>query len=146
MELSNLPKNTTRAQKRLGRGTGSGKGKTSGRGTKGQKARGKIPVGFIGGTLPLYKKLPFRRGLGNSKRSPKPVLVSLDKISQFKEKSEVTVEALIKAGLVSAQEVGKVGVKIVGGKTKMTTSLVIKVAISSRARDTVISAGGRVDV
>jgi len=46
-----------RSQKRVGRGTGSGKGKTSGRGMKGQKARGKIPSAFIGGSLPLYKKL-----------------------------------------------------------------------------------------
>jgi len=56
MKLNNLPKTTIPSKQRLGRGTGSGPGKTSGRGTKGQKARGKIPLGFIGGTLPLYRK------------------------------------------------------------------------------------------
>ena len=61
--------------KRLGRGIGSGKGKTGGRGSKGQKARGKVPLAFAGSNLPLYKKLPLRKGLGNRKVSGKPVFL-----------------------------------------------------------------------
>lgn len=70
MKLNQLIKVKTKNKKRLGRGIGSGKGKTAGRGTKGQKARGKIPAGFVGAT-PLYKKLPLRRGKGNPKLSKK---------------------------------------------------------------------------
>ena len=62
MQLHKLFKTTDKKAKRVGRGLGSGKGKTSGRGMKGQKSRENIPAGFIGGTLPLYKKLPYRRG------------------------------------------------------------------------------------
>lgn len=68
MKLHQLTKIKTKDKKRLGRGIGSGKGKTAGRGTKGQKARGKIPQTFTGG-LSLYKKLPLRRGYGNPKMS-----------------------------------------------------------------------------
>ncbi len=62
MNLSQLLKIKTKGLRRLGRGVGSGRGKTSGRGTKGQKARGKIPLNFTG-AMALYKKLPRRRGL-----------------------------------------------------------------------------------
>ena len=68
MDLNNIPtiKGATHSTKRLGRGVGSGHGKTSGKGHKGQKARsgGGIPVGFEGGQMPLYRKLP-RRGFNN---------------------------------------------------------------------------------
>ncbi len=74
MKLHQLSVVSHRSKKRVGRGLGSGKGKTGGRGTKGQKARGKIALGFIGGTLPLYKKLPYRRGLGNAKQTQKSVV------------------------------------------------------------------------
>src|SRR3989344_5360691 len=72
MRLETLPKITTKSAKRVGRGHGSGKGKTSGRGTKGQKARGKLPIThphFEGGSRPLIKRLPIRRGKGNPKIS-----------------------------------------------------------------------------
>src|SRR3989338_1055175 len=84
MKLSNLSKTIERSSKRVGRGTGSGKGKTGGRGSKGQKARGKIPAAFVGGSLPLYKKLPFVRGWGNKKANPKPVVITLDELNRFK--------------------------------------------------------------
>lgn len=71
MRLNELIKIVSIKNKRLGRGVGSSKGKTAGRGTKGQKARGKIPAGFSGGGLPAFKKLPLRRGLGNPSPSKK---------------------------------------------------------------------------
>ena len=69
-----------KVSKRLGRGTGSGLGKTAGRGTKGQKARGKIPASFTGAGLPTFKKLPLRRGLGNRIVSIKPKVINLSKL------------------------------------------------------------------
>ncbi len=76
MKLNELTKVKEISKKRLGRGLGSGKGKTSGRGTKGQKARGKIPAGFIGG-LAFYKKLPLKKGQGNTKQSDNPKIIKL---------------------------------------------------------------------
>ena len=67
MKLSQLPRTVSRPKKRLGRGHGSGKVKTSGRGTKGQKARGHMPIGFEGGQLPLIKRLPLLRGKSKNK-------------------------------------------------------------------------------
>ena len=67
MKLENLTKVTDRKKKRLGQGHGSGRGKTGGRGTKGQKARGKVSLTFEGGALPLIKRLPFHRGKGKNK-------------------------------------------------------------------------------
>src|SRR3989344_1708142 len=61
MKLENLPKTTARKNKRLGLGHGSGRGKTAGRGTKGQKARGKIPISFEGGAISLIKRLVKNR-------------------------------------------------------------------------------------
>jgi large subunit ribosomal protein L15 len=66
MDLSNLQKLTTKKKKRVGLGHGSGRGKTSGRGTKGLKARGSVPLDFEGGALPLIKRLPFLRGKGKN--------------------------------------------------------------------------------
>ncbi len=81
MQLQSLPKIQARSQKRLGRGLGSGKGKTSARGQKGQKARGKIPAQFTGGGLALYKKLPLLRGWGNRLAGKKPVVIRLDQLN-----------------------------------------------------------------
>ena len=82
-----------RHKKRLGRGIGSGKGKTAGRGTKGQKARGKIPATFVG-SLPFYKKLPLRRGQGNPKLSDKLVPIKLSKLNVFKSKTVVDLACI----------------------------------------------------
>jgi large subunit ribosomal protein L15 len=65
MNLSDLPKIKTKKLRRVGRGESSGKGKTSGRGAKGQKQHGNVKIGFEGGQLPIYKRLPQRRGKGN---------------------------------------------------------------------------------
>src|SRR5437868_15389382 len=94
MKLNTLPKLTVKSKKRLGRGLGSGKGKTGGRGQKGQKARGKIPAANVGGGLILYKKLPFVRGWGNRKASEKPVIIALEKLNSFKAKSRLDIASL----------------------------------------------------
>lgn len=128
-------------KKRLGRGIGSGKGKTGGRGTKGQKARGKIPISFTG-NLPLYKKLPLRRGLGNPTKSPKPKIISLSRLNDFPARATVDMESLVRMKIVSAKQI-KGGVKILGtGELKKT--LTVKVPVSQSTRQKIEAAGGKV--
>ncbi len=69
MKLSSLTKITKTRKKRLGQGHGSGRGKTAGRGTKGQKARRNIPLTFEGGALTLIKRLPFMKGKGKAAKT-----------------------------------------------------------------------------
>lgn len=141
MKLYELLKINKRPKKRLGRGIGSGKGKTAGRGTKGQKARGKIPATFTGG-LSLYKKLPLRRGKGNPKLSKKPKLVSLSQLNIFKVKEVVGIEKLLEAKIISEKQ-AKQGVKILGNG-EIDKALIIKVPVSNSARKFIEKAGGKV--
>lgn len=143
MKLHQLEKVTLTSKKRMGRGLGSGKGKTGGRGTKGQKARGKVSLGFIGGTLPMYKKLPYRRGLGNPKRSAKPAVVQLSKLSVFAAGSEVGLESLIERKIVTEKEVRKSGVKIVGSG-EVPKGLIVKLPTSASVAEKIEKTGGKV--
>ena len=122
MQLNNLGKITERSKKRPGRGLGSGKGKTGGRGQKGQKARGKIPAANVGGGLILYKKLPFRRGWGNRKVSPKAVIVKTSDLNSLKAKTVVNFESLIENKIVSAKE-------LKGKLVKILSDVELKVAL-----------------
>lgn len=141
--MNRLPKVVARKNKRLGRGLGSGKGKTSGRGTKGQKARGKIPAGFTGGGLPTFKKLPLRRGLGNRKVSQDMKPISASSLNIFKSKSIVDLEQLLKVNLINKKDLKK-GVKILGdGKLKV--SLVVKLPVSKKAKLEIEKKGGKVE-
>ena len=142
MRLDNLFKVTTRSKKRLGRGLGSGKGKTSGKGTKGQKARGKIPTGFIGG-LPLYKKLPLRRGLGNPQMSPKMKVLSLSDLNIFPAKTVVDIDQLLKFKLIKEKDFKK-GIKILGDGD-LEKALIIKLPVSRSAQEKIINKGGKVE-
>ncbi len=143
MKLHALEKIVARKQKRLGQGLGSGKGKTGGRGQKGQKARGKVALGFIGGTLPLYKKLPFRKGLGNSRRSVKPIAVSLSKLVLFKKGEIVTLQSLIDKKIVAEGKAKNHGVKIMAdGEIK--TALNISLPVSRSAASKIEKAGGKI--
>ncbi|MBI2019556.1 50S ribosomal protein L15 [Candidatus Daviesbacteria bacterium] len=141
MKLSELKKVKVRVNKRLGRGLGSGKGKTAGRGTKGQKARGKIPATFTGG-LPLYKKLPLRRGKGNSPVSLKPKLVKLSQLSVFKDKTIVDLAKLAEEKIISQKD-AKVGVKILGNG-EINTALTVMLPVSESARKKIEKSGGKV--
>ena len=141
MKLNNLQKVTKRSAKRLGRGLGSGKGKTGGRGMKGQKARGKIRLGFIGGTLPVYRKLPLRRGKGNRKVSQKPITIDVSNLEIFKKDEVVDVESIKAAKLIKEIPLG--GVKILGN-AKLQKALTVKVATSHGAKKSIEQAGGKV--
>lgn len=141
MRLHEVIKSQRRGKKRIGRGLGTGKGKTGGRGTKGQKARGKIPLSFSG-NLPFYKKLPKARGLGNSKVGFKPRPIKLSDLNIFPARTEVNLEKLVEFKLISDKEI-KQGVKVLDGG-QLTKALTVLVPVSKGAKDKIIKAGGRV--
>lgn len=120
---------------------GSGKGKTSGRGTKGQKARGRVPASFTG-SMPFYKKLPLRRGFGNHKFGSKPKIVSLSKLNVFSARTTVDMEQLVKANVITEKEIAT-GVKILGGQ--LEKALIVKFPVSKSARAKIEAKGGKVE-
>jgi large subunit ribosomal protein L15 len=144
--LNSLSKIKARGKKRLGQGHGSGKVKTSGRGTKGQNARGKVPLSFEGGALSLIKRLPFRRGKGRNKSFKKqPIIVNIKALEILKDKSLVDQALLIKQKIVDEKDAKEYGVKILGDG-KITKSLVIKLPISKQAAKKIEKAGGRIEI
>ena len=128
-------------RKRVGRGTSSGTGKTSGRGQKGQKARGKVRLGFEGGQMPLFRRMP-KRGFNNINRKEYAV-VNLSDLAKFKDGSEVNVETLKENGIIKKE---MSGVKLLAnGEVK--SKLTVKVAKCSKAaKDAIEAAGGSVEV
>lgn len=146
MNKKNLPKIIRKGTRRLGRGAGSGRGKTSGRGTKGQNARGKLSLThshFEGGQRPLIKRLPYKRGKGNSKISKKSIPISLDALIIFTKGQTIDVEALIKNGIVKKEDAQKYGVKILGGHD-LKINLNIAVPVSKRVALKIEKAGGKI--
>ncbi len=147
MQLNSLLKLTERSKKRLGRGIGSGRGKTSGRGTKGQKARDTIKPDGVGGGLALYKKLPYRRGFtrrgGNPKRSLKPILIKTDQLNSLAANSVVNLELLIEKGLVSEKIAKKRGVKVLVSDD-LKVKLEINLPVSKNVSKIIEKAGGKV--
>ncbi len=146
MNLNNLAKTTKREKKRLGQGHGSGRVKTSGRGTKGQKARSKIPLYFEGGALPLIKRMPFHRGKGKNKVfKKKPIVINIEALNLFKKDESIDLKALIAKKIVEEEEAKLYGVKILGNG-EIKTSLTIKLPISKQAEEKIKKAGGRVEL
>lgn len=139
--LSKLPKTVQKKRRRLGRGHGSGRVKTSGRGTKGQRARGKMPLSFEGGQLSIIKKLPQLRGRTRNKPiQSKPYPMKINLLNTLKDNSIVTIDLLKKENLIG-KDIEKV--KILGrGRIKVKLSL--KVACSKSVRQSIIDAGGKV--
>jgi len=105
---------SVKKNKRVGRGQGSGMGKTASRGHKGQKARtgGKVARGFEGGQQPLHKRLPK---IGFTSRKVKPLALNVERFPAIKEMKEITLASLVEAGLVS-DKCGKV--KLIGSSAK----------------------------
>ena len=135
MFLSKLPKLVSSKNKRVGRGLGSGLGKTAGRGAKGQKKRNSVPAGFEGGQLKLIKRLPYRRGIGNRPLRQKITLKEGD-LNRV-EGSIVNKDSLLKAGLLSKKEF-RYEVKIVkGGTLKKKLDLKVKESGSSSQKEPV---------
>jgi large subunit ribosomal protein L15 len=126
-------------RKRVGRGIAGKGGKTAGRGTKGQKARSKVPVGFEGGQLPLQQRLPKLRGFTNPFRVEYQA-VNLDTIAES-GLSEVTPEALLERGLVSKGALVKVL-----GRGELKGAVTVKAhAFSKSAESAITAAGGTVE-
>ena len=131
------------SKKRLGRGIGSGLGKTAGKGTKGQNSRsgGGVRPGFEGGQLPLFQRLP-KRGFKSLNRVEYSI-VNVEQLNQFRAGSVVDVEKLIEAGLVKD---AVNGVKILGNG-KLEKKLTVKAnKFSESAKQAIEAAGGSVEV
>lgn len=144
MELHTLTKSTTTGKRRLGQGHGSGRVKTSGRGTKGQKARYDIPLDFEGGALPLIKRLPFLRGKDrNNSIQAESVVISLATLNTLPANTEVTLESLMSHQLISKMDSER-GVKVLDNG-EISIPLVIKVPVSKGAEEKIVKAGGRVE-
>lgn len=143
--MNNLQKTTTKKLRRLGQGHGSGRGKTAGRGQKGQNARSRRALSFEGGALPLIKRLPFRRGKGrNFSLNTKPIVVNLKALNLLPAKSVVDIETLIKHNIVVSSDAKKFGVKILGDG-ELKSAFTVKLPISNSARKKVEKAGGTVE-
>jgi len=144
MDLSTLTKITTKRKRRVGLGHGSGRGKTAGRGMKGQKARGDVPLDFEGGALPLIKRLPFMRGKGrNNSIRPEPLILNLHQLSIYKAGETIDVTSLVKNKLVDADALKNRGVKILGDG-EITVALTVQVPVSKSASEKIQKAGGKV--
>lgn len=145
MELSNLrPAEGSRKSDnfRRGRGHGSGNGKTAGKGHKGQKARSGAPrIGFEGGQMPLYRRIP-KRGFKN--RNSKTIIgINVSALERFENDTVVTVETLMEAGIVKNP---RDGVKILGNG-ELTKRLTVKTdAVSEGAKAKIEAAGGTCEV
>jgi len=132
---------STHPTKRLGRGPGSGHGKTSGKGHKGQKARsgGHVRPGFEGGQMPLIRRVP-KRGFTNPFKV-RWQIVSLEKLAAFAGR-EVSVASLVEAGVVHRADLG---VKLLADGDAPQGLVVKGVALSATARRKIEAAGGRVE-
>lgn len=145
MNLQNLtPNQGARHYKKIvGRGTGSGMGKTSTRGSKGQNSRsgGGVRPGYEGGQTPLFKRIP-KRGFTNVSRKDYAI-VNVEELCVFTAGEEVTFEALRAKGLVNKQ---KDGLKILGNG-KLEISLTVKAnKFSKSAEKSIVDAGGKIEV
>ncbi|MBQ8348178.1 MAG: 50S ribosomal protein L15 [Ruminococcus sp.] len=141
-ELTPAP-DSNKAVKRIGRGHGSGNGKTAGKGHKGQNARsgGGVRIGFEGGQMPLTRRIP-KRGFKNI-FATKYAIVNVSDLNKFKDGTVVDTELLMASGLVK-----KVydGVKILGNG-ELTSNLTVKAAkFSQSAIEKIEKAGGKAEV
>lgn len=132
-----------KVRNRVGRGIGSGNGKTAGKGHKGQNARsgGGVRPGFEGGQNPLYRRLP-KRGFTNINRK-EYAIVNLDTLNRFEDGAEVTPAALVETGIVSKE---LAGIKVLGNGT-LSKKLTVKAhKFSASAKEAIENAGGQTEV
>lgn len=145
MKLENLDKTPEfKNRKRVGRGPGSGMGKTSTRGENGQKARSgaSIPAWFQGGQSPLYRRIP-KRGFSNKRFETKYAVINLDDLNRFNDGDIVTPELLKEMGIIKKQ---MSGVKVLGDG-ELAKKITVKAnRFSSRAVTKIESVGGKAEV
>ena len=145
MELSNLqPAEGSKHSDnfRRGRGHGSGNGKTAGKGHKGQKARSGAPrVGFEGGQMPLYRRLP-KRGFKN-RNTLEIVAINMSALEVFEDGATVTIDAMKEVGIIKNE---KDGVKILGNG-ELTKKLTVQAnGFSASAKEKIEGLGGKAEV
>jgi len=136
------PKGATKNKKRLGRGIGSGHGKTAGKGNKGQNARsgGGVRPGFEGGQMPLFRRVA-RRGFSNYDFKVVYSIVNIEDLSDYAAGDKVTKESLIAKGLLKK----RCGLVKLLGKGEISTKLDVEVdKVSESAREKITKAGGSV--
>ena len=146
MKLYNIKpaEGATKTRKRLGRGIGSGTGKTSGKGHKGQNARsgGGVRPGFEGGQLPLFRRLP-KRGFSNAMFKVRYATINLSDLNKFENDTVITPELLKEMGLVKNQ---LNGIKILGNGT-LEKKLVVKAhKFSNVDKEQIEKLGGKAEV
>ena len=142
-ELKSVPGSTHR-RKIVGRGPGSGLGKTAGRGENGQLSRsgGKVPAWFEGGQNPLYKRVP-RRGFNNKRFAKKYAIVNVSDLNRFKDGTVVTPELLKESKLVNKE---LSGIKILGNG-KLEKKLTVKANVfTNSAINKIQELGGKAEV
>lgn len=151
MKLNQIADNqgATQYKTRVGRGIGSGKGKTSGRGVKGQKARksGNVRAGYEGGQNPLYRRLPMR-GFNNANFTKTFAVVNLGTLEKMAaegkiDANNVTVEAIIAAGLTKKPYDG---LKVLGNGEVTRKFTITAAGASQSAMDKIAKAGGKITV
>ena len=145
MKLHKLNKSPeAKASKRVGRGTSSGSGKTSGRGHKGQKARSgtSIPAWFQGGQSTLFRRLP-KRGFNNKRFEKKFAVINLSDLERFNDGDVITPEVLFEHGIIKKE---LSGIKVLGNG-KLTKKVTVKAhRFSSAAVTKIEKAGGTAEV
>jgi len=137
-------KGSVRERKRVGRGPGSGLGKTAGRGEKGQKSRSGFSQkpGFEGGQMPLHRRVP-KRGFGNSRFRKEYAAINLEKLEIFDNGTIVTPDVLLKRGMVKKL---LDGVKILA-KGNLTKALTVRAhKFSAKAQERIVGLGGKAEV
>jgi large subunit ribosomal protein L15 len=144
--LQNLKpaKGATRSRKRVGRGPGSGLGKTAGRGEKGQKSRSGFSrrEGFEGGQMPLHRRVP-KRGFSNARFKKEFAELNLEKLDVFEAGTIVTPEVMLQHGLIHK---ARDGVKVLG-RGEITKALTVRAhRFSARAQEQIAAAGGKAEV
>ncbi len=145
MKLYNIeqPEGAVRVSKRVGRGTSSGTGKTSGKGHKGQNARsgGGVRPGFEGGQLPLFRRLQ-KRGFSNAKFKVEYATINVSDLENFEDGAVVTPELLKEMGIVKKQ---LAGIKVLGN-SELTKKLTVKAAkFSATAVEKIEKMGGKAE-
>ena len=143
MKLTSLkPISILKKSKRIGRGESSGKGKTSGRGMKGQKSRTSIKPEFEGGQLPIIKRLPFKRGVGNQP-AKKGATITLNQLNKFDSGSRIDLEFLKRNSLLPKGKTSSAKVVATG---ELTKPLTIVLPVTKKAKQLIEKVKGKVEV
>ena len=146
MKLHELKPNegSVKKRKRIGRGPGSGTGKTAGKGQKGQNARsgGGVRPGFEGGQLPLFRRLP-KRGFSNSMFKKEYAVINVSDLNKFKDGDVITPELLKELGIIKKQ---LSGIKVLGNGTLEKKVTVKAHKFSDSAKAKIEASGGKVEV